>query len=147
MSGFSWLYCVFITCIMKQISSVFSSFILLLILAPNLTAQADFPGSDVVVKVFGQDVLDSDSAAELCCFAAYGWHQSPVLKSSQISPQLPNPGNEIAERLLLSGVTPQPEAQYFSLEDGSYVVVSSVATFNKVFERFLINYNAKTNNK
>ena len=118
-----------------------------MILVPNLTAQADFPGSDVVVKVFGLDVLDSDSAAELCCFASYGWHQSPELKSSQISQQLPNTGDGIAERLLISGITPQLEAQYFSLEDGSYVVVSSVDTFNKVFERFLINYNVKTNNK
>jgi len=120
---------------------------MLMILAPNLTAQADYPGSEVVAKVFGLDVLNSDSAAELCCFASYGWHQSPVLKSSQISQQLPNSGDGIAERLLISGVTPQPEAQFFSLEDGSYVVVSSVDTFNKVFERFLINYNAKTKNK
>ena len=55
-----------------------------MIFAPNLTAQADFPGSEVVLKVFGLEALDADSAAELCCFAAYGWHQSPVLKSSQI---------------------------------------------------------------
>jgi hypothetical protein len=118
-----------------------------MILVPNLTAQADFPGSEVVVKVFGLESLDLESAAELCCFAAYGWHQSPELKSSQISQQLPNTGDGIAERLLISGVTPQPEAQYFTLEDGSYVVVSSVATFNKVFERFLINYHVKTQNK
>ena len=132
---------------MKQIFSVFSSVILLMILAPNLTAQADFPGSEVVVKVFGQEVLGTDYAAELCCFAAYGWHQSPELKSSQISQELPNTGDGIAERLLISGVTPQPEAQFFSLEDGSYVVVSSVDTFNKVYERFLINYHVKTKNK
>ena len=132
---------------MKQIFSVFSSLLLLLILAPNLTAQTVLPGSDVVSKVFGIKFLESDPAAELCCFAAYGWHQSPVLKSSQISQQLPNTGDGIAERLLISGVTPQPEAQYFSLEDGSYVVVSSVDTFNKVYERFLINYHVKTKNK
>ena len=132
---------------MKQILSVFSSVILLMFFAPNLTAQADFPGSEVVLKVFGLEALDADSAAELCCFAAYGWHQSPVLKSSQISQQLPNTGDGIAERLLISGVTAQPEAQYFTLEDGSYVVVSSVDTFNKVFERFRINYHVKTKNK
>jgi len=132
---------------MKQIFSVFSSVILLMIFVPNLTAQADFPGSEVVVKIFGQEVLGTDYASELCCFAAYGWHQSQELKSSQISQELPNTGDGIAERLLISGVTPQPEAQFFSLEDGSYVVVSSVDTFNKVFERFLINYNAKTKNK
>ena len=118
-----------------------------MILAPNLTAQADFPGSEAVVKVFGQEVLGTDYAAELCCFAAYGWHQSPELKSSQISQELPNTGDGIAERLLISGVTPQPEAQFFTLEDGSYVVVSSVDTFNKVYERFLINYHVKTKNK
>ena len=38
---------------MKQIFSVFSSVILLMIFAPNLAAQADFPGSEVVLKVFG----------------------------------------------------------------------------------------------
>ena len=118
-----------------------------MILAPNLTAQADFPGIEVVSKVFDLESLDTNSAAELCCFAVYGWHQSPVLKSSQISQQLPNTGDGIAERLLISGVTPQPEAQYFTLEDGSYVVVSSVDTFNKVYERFLINYHVKTKNK
>jgi hypothetical protein len=118
-----------------------------MILVPNLSAQADFPGSEVVAKVFGQERLDTDSAAELCCFAAYGWHQSPVLKSSQIAQKLSNTGDGIAERLLLAGVTPQPEAQFFSLEDGSYVVVSSTVTFNKVYERFLINYHVKTKNK
>ncbi|MAU76704.1 MAG: hypothetical protein CL831_07500 [Crocinitomicaceae bacterium] len=132
---------------MKQIFSVFSSILLLMILVPNLSAQADFPGSDVVLKVFGQEVLDSDSASKLCCFAAYGWHQSPVLKSSQISQELPNTGDGIAERLLLAEITSQPEAQFFSLEDGSYVVVSSEDTFNKVYERFLINYHVTTKNK
>jgi len=132
---------------MKQIFSVFSSLLLLMILVPNLSAQADFPGSEVVAKVFGQERLDTDSAAELCCFAAYGWHQSPELKSSQISQELPSTGDGIAERLLMAGVTPQPEAQFFSLEDGSYVVVSSEDTFNKVYERFLINYNLTTKNK
>ncbi len=132
---------------MKQIFSVFSSIVLLMILVPNLSAQADLPGSEVVAKVFGQEVLGTDSAAELCCFAAYGWHQSPVLKSSQIAQKLSNTGDGIAERLLMSGVTPQPEVQFFSLEDGSYVVVSSTVTFNKVYERFLINYHVKTKNK
>ena len=53
---------------MKQIFSVFSSVILLMILAPNLTAQADFPGSEVVLKVFGLEALDAESAAETLLF-------------------------------------------------------------------------------
>ena len=118
-----------------------------MVLVPNLSAQADFPGSEVVAKVFGQERLDTDTAAELCCFAAYGWHQSPELKSSQISQQLPKTGDGIAERLLMAGITSQPEAQFFSLEDGSYVVVSSEDTFNKVYERFLINYHVTPKNK
>jgi hypothetical protein len=132
---------------MKQIFTVFTSVILLFIFSPILDAQVEFPGSDAVSKVLGVEFLDTEAAAELCCFAAYGWHKSPELKFNNIYLPLPNTGDGIAERLLSAGVTPQIEEQFFSLEDGSYVIVSSIDNFDKILGRFLINYSANEKNK
>jgi len=127
---------------MKQIFTFFASVVLLYYFSPNLVAQIQFPGSDAVSKVMGVDFLDTDAAAELCCFATYGWHKSAELKFNNSTTPLPSTGDGIAERLLSAGVTPQIEEQFFSLEDGSYVIVSSIENFDKILDRFLINYSA-----
>jgi|TARA_B110000196_G_C21058516_1_gene621155 hypothetical protein len=132
---------------MKQIFTVFSSVLVIFIFPPNLDAQVEFPGSDAVTKVMGVDFLDTDAAAELCCFAKYGWHKSAILKFNNSFVPLPNNGDGIAERLLYAGVTPQIEEQFFSLEDGSFVIVSSIDNFDKVLDRFLINYSVNEKNK
>ena len=132
---------------MKQIFTFFASIVLLYNFSPNLVAQIQFPGSDAVSKVMGVDFLDTDAAAELCCFATYGWHMSSELKFNNSSLPLPNTGDGIAERLLSAGVTPQIEEQFFSLEDGSYVIVSSIDNFDKILDRFLINYSVNEKNK
>lgn len=117
----------------------FSLLIFTLVVSAELSAQHELPGQSAVEAVFGQS---SELDFELCCFAAYGWHISPVMKhESPLSGRIES--NNIAEYLLENEVVPQENEQYFELTDGRFVVVSTIDTYNKVYGRYLINHKAK----
>jgi len=79
----------------------------------------------------------------LCCFAAYGWHSASELKVNPETLPLPGEGDDIANRLVSAGIVPALAEQFFMMEDGSYVVVSKIDTFEKLLRRYIINSNAK----
>ena len=121
---------------MKQI-------LLLLFLMSGATtfvvAQSDLPGQSAVEAVYGADVeLDLTK----CCFAAYGWHIAIGIKSEEIS-TMKFSTNNIAEQLFEAGISNELDEQFFALDDGTFLVVSSRSNFEKVLGRYLINANSQ----
>jgi len=104
-----------------------------------VVAQSDLPGQSAVEAVFGTDVeLDLTK----CCFAAYGWHIAIGIKSEEIS-TMKFSTNNIAEQLFEAGISNELDEQFFALDDGTFLVVSSLSNFEKVLGRYLINVNSQ----
>ena len=104
-----------------------------------VVAQSDLPGQSAVEAVFGTDVeLDLTK----CCFAAYGWHIAIGIKSEEIS-TMKFSTNNIAEQLFEAGISNELDEQFFALDDGTFIVVSSLSNFEKVLGRYLINVNSQ----
>ena len=121
---------------MKQILSL-----LLLVsgAATFVVAQSDLPGQSAVEAVYGADVeLDLTK----CCFAAYGWHIAIGIKSEEIS-TMKFSINNIAEQLFEAGISNELDEQFFALDDGTFLVVSSLSNFEKILGRYLINANSQ----
>ena len=131
---------------MKQLFFMLSSVLLLTLSSANLSAQTDndLPGSDVINSLYPELFLNSAEGMRLCCFAAYGWYSTPKLKFETNPQPLPGEGDDIAKRLLNSGIVSEFEEQFFILEDDIYVVVSKINIFEKLLTRYIINANAKT---
>ena len=109
------------------------------LLAVSLYAQSDLPGQVAVEAVYGADVeLDLTK----CCFAAYGWHIDVGIKSEEIS-TMKFSANNIAEQLFEAGISNELDEQFFALDDGTFLVVSSLSNFEKVLGRYLINTNSQ----
>jgi hypothetical protein len=107
--------------------------------ATFVVAQSDLPGQTAVEAVFGTDVeLDLTK----CCFAAYGWYIAIGIKSDEVGAKKFKADN-IAEQLFEAGIKNELEEQFFTLEDGRYLVVSSAENFEKVLGRYLINVNSQ----
>ena len=107
--------------------------------ATFVVAQSDLPGQSAVEAVFGADVeLDLTK----CCFAAYGWHIAIGIKSEEIS-TMKFSTNNIAEQLFEAGISNELDEQFFALDDGTFIVVSSLSNFEKVLGRYLINVNSQ----
>jgi hypothetical protein len=107
--------------------------------ATFVVAQSDLPGQSAVEAVFGTDVeLDLTK----CCFAAYGWHIAIGIKSEEIS-TMKFSTNNIAEQLFEAGISNELDEQFFALDDGTFLVVSSLSNFEKVLGRYLINVNSQ----
>lgn len=130
---------------MKQLFFMLSSVLLLTLSSANLSAQTDYdlPGSDVINSLYPELSPNSAEGMRLCCFAAYGWHYAPDLKIVPTHQPLPGEGDDIAKRLISSGITSQLEEQFFTIEDEGYIVVSKIDTFEKVLSRYIINANSK----
>jgi hypothetical protein len=122
----------FITCIMKQILSLL---FLISVAATMVVAQSDLPGQTAVEAVYGIDV---ELNLTKCCFAAYGWHIAIGIKSDEVGAKMFSVDN-IAEQLFEAGISNELEEQFFNLDDGRYLVVSSASNFEKVLGRYLIN--------
>jgi hypothetical protein len=105
-------------------------------------AQSDLPGQNVVDSVFEPSELDKEENLNKCCFAVYGWHIAAEVKTGNSPIPLSLDDGDIAATLLLKGITPLYEEQYFVLDDGRIVVISSISTFEKVLFRFTINANS-----
>ena len=104
-----------------------------------VVAQSDLPGQSAVEAVFGTDVeLDLTK----CCFAAYGWHIAIGIKSEEIS-TMKFSTNNIAEQLFEAGISNELDEQFFALDDGTFLVVSSLKKKKKVLGRYLINVNSQ----
>jgi len=104
-----------------------------------VVAQSDLPGQSAVEAVFGTDVeLDLTK----CCFAAYGWHIAIGIKSEEIS-TMKFSTNNIAEQLFEAGISNELDEQFFALDDGTFLVVSSLSNFEKILGRYLINVNSQ----
>ena len=104
-----------------------------------VVAQSDLPGQSAVEAVFGTDVeLDLTK----CCFAAYGWHIAIGIKSEEIS-TMKFSTNNIAEQLFEAGISNELNEQFFALDDGTFLVVSSLSNFEKILGRYLINVNSQ----
>lgn len=118
---------------------LFSLLLFTTVVCVELPAQREIPGQIAVESVFG---VSNDIDLNLCCFAAYGWHVAEELKVYQnISGTVSS--ENISVYLLQEGISPMQEEQYFELNDGRYLVVSSEDNFNKVLDRFLINHKSK----
>ena len=130
---------------MKQIFLAFSGVLLLSFTSLNLSAQttSDLPGSEIILSIYPDLDIDSEEAIRLSCFAAYGWHLVEELKFDVESQPLPGSSENLAERLLTAQILPVNHEQYFTTEDGMYIVVSKIDTFDKVLGRYIINANAK----
>ena len=105
-------------------------------------SQSDLPGQSVVDEVFGPNELDKEENLNKCCFAEYGWHVAAEVKSGDSPLQLSLEDGDIAFTLLSKGIAPLYDEQFFLLEDGRIVVVSSILTFEKRLFRFSINANS-----
>jgi hypothetical protein len=110
-----------------------------ILLAVSLTAQSDLPGQAAVVSVYGADVeLDLTK----CCFAAYGWHIALEVKTEDIGGLIFTEYN-LAKQLFEAGISYEKEEQYYAIDDGRYLVVSSAENFEKVLSRYLVNVNSQ----
>tara|TARA_Y100000589_G_C26619827_1_gene413713 strand:- start:26 stop:400 length:375 start_codon:yes stop_codon:yes gene_type:complete len=102
-------------------------------------SQSDIPGQTVFEAVFGKSVeLDYKK----CCFAAYGWHKTSKIKFEEVHVQDLD-SEDIAFELLQLGILPIDTEQYFTTPSGQIVIVSKEENFKKVYDRFLINLDAK----
>jgi hypothetical protein len=110
--------------------------------AYSSNAQSDLPGQSIVDSVFQPNELDTEENLNKCCFAAYGWHIAPKVKSVDSPIPLSLVDGDIAFTLLSKGIVPLYDEQFFLLEDGRIVVVSSILTFEKRLFRFSINANS-----
>jgi hypothetical protein len=126
---------------MKQITILLSVILIMTFSSSGLSAQtaSSIPGSDIVTSLFPEISIDSDEGMKLCCFAAYGWQIVEELKSEVESSPLPGDGESIAERLLIAGLLPVKDKQFFRLNDGRIVVVMNDDMFERSFTRYLIN--------
>jgi len=107
--------------------------------ATFVVAQSDLPGQSAVEAVYGADVeLDLTK----CCFAAYGWHIAIGIKSEEIS-TMKFSTNNIAEQLFEAGISNELDEQFFALDDGTFLVVSSLSNFEKILGRYMINANSQ----
>jgi len=121
---------------MKQILSLL---FLMSSAATFVVAQSDLPGQSAVEAVYGTDVeLDLTK----CCFAAYGWHIAIGIKSEEIS-TMKFSTNNIAEQLFEAGISNELDEQFFALDDGTFLVVSSLSNFEKILGRYMINANSQ----
>ena len=107
--------------------------------ATFVVAQSDLPGQSAVEAVYGTDV---DLDLTKCCFAAYGWHIAIGIKSEEIS-TMKFSTNNIAEQLFEAGISNELDEQFFALDDGTFLVVSSLSNFEKILGRYLINVNSQ----
>ena len=107
--------------------------------ATFVVAQSDLPGQSAVEAVYGTDV---DLDLTKCCFAAYGWHIAIGIKSEEIS-TMKFSTNNIAEQLFEAGISNELNEQFFALDDGTFLVVSSLSNFEKILGRYLINVNSQ----
>jgi hypothetical protein len=51
--------------------------------------------------------------------------------------------NNIAEQLFEAGISNELDEQFFALDDGTFLVVSSLSNFEKILGRYLINVNSQ----
>jgi hypothetical protein len=107
--------------------------------ATFVVAQSDLPGQSAVEAVYGTDI---DLDLTKCCFAAYGWHIAIGIKSEEIS-TMKFSTNNIAEQLFEAGISNELDEQFFALDDGTFLVVSSLSNFEKILGRYLINVNSQ----
>ena len=101
--------------------------------------QSEIPGQTTFEAVYGKTVeIDYFK----CCFAAYGWHKASEIKFEGV--QIQNlQTDDIAFELLQLGIEPSNAEQYFTTPSGQIVIVSKEENFKKVYDRFLINLDAK----
>ena len=125
-----------ITKIMKHILTLL---FLMITSASVYFSQLEVPGQHAFRSVFGTSV---ELNYELCCFAEYGWHNVHKIKYEGITP-VTLESDDVAVELLKLGIEPQATEQYFTTPSGQIVIVSKEENFKKIYDRFLINLEAK----
>mgnify|MGYP001190924535 CR=1 FL=1 len=129
---------------MKQTFLIYLTVLLISMSLGHFSAQtnADLPGSVVINSIYPELSLQSEQGMRLCCFAAYGWHSTQELKFEAATQPLPGEGDDIAKRLVVAGIVSDLSEQFFTMDDGSFVVVSKLETFEKQMSRYVVNANS-----